>query len=320
MVKLFLSHSSKDKEFVRKLGGDLKELGFDVWFDEWDIKVGDCIVQKMEEGITDSNYLIIVLTPESVRSGWVEREWRAIFWEEVNQKRVKVLPILLKKCEIPPLISTKKYADFRESYDVGFASLIQALKPKSNSLSTNNQRHTYQQKISSILKKVQSKAVPLSECFTELFLVAKELENKKLIEYCRKELEGWSDSNGLKNLVSDLNYRQIPCFYSLYKLNMSYIGFRNISNAFFEMESNPDKFKSTNSFQVQPISELESYETNDNENKITYWTQKLGSVVEKAKNPEATVYFYASGSAYAHLLEKIRTELTKQLFSLLDEV
>ena len=52
-MKIFLSHSSKDKEFVRKLADDLKTYGLSVWFDEWEIKVGDSITNKISQGIDE---------------------------------------------------------------------------------------------------------------------------------------------------------------------------------------------------------------------------------------------------------------------------
>jgi hypothetical protein len=61
MATIFISHSSKDNEFVRKLASDLKELGHDVWLDESAIKVGDCIVSGIETGIREAEHVIVVL-------------------------------------------------------------------------------------------------------------------------------------------------------------------------------------------------------------------------------------------------------------------
>ncbi len=43
MPSLFLSHSSADKTFVEKLAKDLEGVGVNVWFDKWEIKVGDSL-------------------------------------------------------------------------------------------------------------------------------------------------------------------------------------------------------------------------------------------------------------------------------------
>ena len=115
MARVFLSHSSKDKPFVRRLAEDLVAMGHEPWLDEWKIKVGECVVTNVERGISDADCVVLVLTPDAVSSGWVEREWKAKYWNEISQRRTFVLPALAKACEIPALLQTRKYADFRKS-------------------------------------------------------------------------------------------------------------------------------------------------------------------------------------------------------------
>lgn len=129
MPKVFVSHSSKDKSFMRKLSIDLLRYGHDPWLDEWEIRVGDCIVSGVEGGIAGSDFAIVVLSDNSVRSGWVDSEWKAKYWAEVQKGQVMVLPALLQDCEIPVLLQTKKYADFRTNYDEGLHDLLCALAP-----------------------------------------------------------------------------------------------------------------------------------------------------------------------------------------------
>jgi hypothetical protein len=130
MANVFLSHSSKDNDFVRRLADDLRELGHEPWLDEWKIRVGDCIVSKIQEGLARAEYVVLVLTPEAVASGWVDREWKDAYWSEIGEKRVIVLPVLLRACEVPPLLRTKKYADFTQRYELGLALLAQAFMPQ----------------------------------------------------------------------------------------------------------------------------------------------------------------------------------------------
>jgi hypothetical protein len=122
---IFLCHSSADKEFVRRLAIDLRANSVNVWVDEREIQVGDRIREKIEQGLQQSDYLAIVLSPASVTSPWVQRELDAKMFEEIEQKQVKVLPLLLKDCEIPPLLRMVRYADFRGSYEDGLRGLLQ---------------------------------------------------------------------------------------------------------------------------------------------------------------------------------------------------
>ena len=65
MPSLFLSHSSADKTFVEKLAKDLEGVGVNVWFDKWEIKVGDSLTGKIEEGLQANDYLGLVVTCSS---------------------------------------------------------------------------------------------------------------------------------------------------------------------------------------------------------------------------------------------------------------
>lgn len=126
-VRVFVSHSSKDKQFARWLSVDLKSSGHRIWFDEWDIKVGDSIPRKIGHGLDDCDYVAVVLSQHAVESRWVENEWHAKYWDEIERNRVMVLPLLKEDCVIPALLKTKKYADFRYDYTQGLEDLLHAL-------------------------------------------------------------------------------------------------------------------------------------------------------------------------------------------------
>lgn len=82
MASIFLSHSSKDADVARQLANDLKQQGHKVWLDEWEIHVGECIPTKIEQGIGAAGFLIVLLSRHAVESAWVEREWKAAYWDE----------------------------------------------------------------------------------------------------------------------------------------------------------------------------------------------------------------------------------------------
>lgn len=126
--KIFISYSHRDRDFVKKLADDLKKKGISVWWDEWEINVGDSIVQRIEDGIKTSAFLAVVLSPDSVKSNWVKREVGSATMRQLSEKRsITVLPILVTECEIPILLSDIKYADFRSDYKLGLKGLLRTL-------------------------------------------------------------------------------------------------------------------------------------------------------------------------------------------------
>jgi hypothetical protein len=126
-AKIFLSHASADKEFVRALAVDLSELGHTPWLDDWEILGGESIPSRIASGITESSFAIVVLSGNAVQSQWVENEWQAKYWEEIKTREIGVIPVLLSDCEIPVLLRPKKYIDFRSDYTAGLESLARTL-------------------------------------------------------------------------------------------------------------------------------------------------------------------------------------------------
>jgi hypothetical protein len=117
------SHTSIDKIFVEKLANDLQRIGVNTWFDKWEIKVGDSILWKIEDGIRKNDYLGIVLSPDALQSEWVKNELSSAWSKQMQTRKIVVLPILYRDCEIPLFLSDRKYADFRYDYHDGFKHL-----------------------------------------------------------------------------------------------------------------------------------------------------------------------------------------------------
>lgn len=124
----FLSHSSKDKGFVRRLAADLVAHGVKVWLDEQRILVGDSIPEKIAQGLAESDFFLIVVSQNSVESSWVKKELNGALVHEIERRKVKVMPIRIDGAHVPDSIIDKAYADFRVSYEDGFRKLLESIK------------------------------------------------------------------------------------------------------------------------------------------------------------------------------------------------
>lgn len=127
---VFLSHSSRDNEFCERLALDLTEYDVRVWYDQWEIKVGDSLRGKMAAGIEANDYLAVVLSCASVESQWVQQELNAALAKELRERKVVVLPLLIEECKIPTFLEDKKWADFRTDYDCGLNQVLDSLAAK----------------------------------------------------------------------------------------------------------------------------------------------------------------------------------------------
>lgn len=128
MSGIFISHSSKDKSFVTKLAIDLVNRGLPVWFDTWEMDTGDSLIDKIYKGVDESTYFIVILSPNSVNSRWVQKELNGALTKEETLQRRFLIPIKMAECDVPLSIADRIYADFTDSYLTALEKLIASLE------------------------------------------------------------------------------------------------------------------------------------------------------------------------------------------------
>ncbi len=90
---LFISHASEDKaEFVGPLANTLKGMGLDVWYDEFVLSAGDSLRTKIDEGLTQSIFGVVVLSRNFFQKKWPIAELNAIFSMDLARGRF-LIPI-----------------------------------------------------------------------------------------------------------------------------------------------------------------------------------------------------------------------------------
>lgn len=90
---VFISHASEDKdEVVRPLAKALISEGLTVWYDEFELKIGDSLRQKIDKGLANSKFGIVVLSKDFIRKGWTNYELDGIITKSVSGEQM-TLPI-----------------------------------------------------------------------------------------------------------------------------------------------------------------------------------------------------------------------------------
>lgn len=90
---VFISHASEDKdEVVRPLAHALKEAGLSVWYDEFELKIGDSLRKKIDKGLANSQFGIVILSKNFFRKGWTNYELDGIVSKAVSGEQI-ILPI-----------------------------------------------------------------------------------------------------------------------------------------------------------------------------------------------------------------------------------
>lgn len=91
---LFISHASEDKDIVaRPLAMALAERGLAVWYDEFELRIGDSISQSIAHGLSSSNYGVVVLSPSFVAKPWPQHELQGLTALAMHTERRIILPV-----------------------------------------------------------------------------------------------------------------------------------------------------------------------------------------------------------------------------------
>ena len=125
---VFLSHSSKDKGVVRALAERLRRDGLKVWFDEWEIRLGDSVYAKISDGLERSRTLLLCMSRNGFGSDWVTVEHQAIFFADPANRKCRFIPIRLDDGNIPAVLRAYKYLDWQTPADEAYESLLLACK------------------------------------------------------------------------------------------------------------------------------------------------------------------------------------------------
>ncbi len=134
--KIFLSHSSVDKPFVRRLASRLKNDGFNVWLDEKELVPGDKLASKLAQAIESSKIFLIVISENSINSNWLKYELELALRKMVEDD-VRLIPILKGDVRLPDQLKGIIYADFRTKYKIGYKNLIRALDSEIPNVAAN---------------------------------------------------------------------------------------------------------------------------------------------------------------------------------------
>ena len=90
---VFISHASEDKEeVVRPLANALVQRGLKVWYDEFELKIGDSLRRKIDRGLANSRFGIVVLSRDFIKKGWTNYELDGIISKAVSGEQI-MLPI-----------------------------------------------------------------------------------------------------------------------------------------------------------------------------------------------------------------------------------
>jgi hypothetical protein len=130
---VFLCHVGREKEaIVRPMYRALEAAGITSWLDEAEILFGDSIIQKINEGLRTSRFLLCFLSEDFVGRGWPEGEMAAALSAELSSGGQRVLPVIVGEPEAIlreyPLLRAKRYVSWADGADNLVAEIQRVLE------------------------------------------------------------------------------------------------------------------------------------------------------------------------------------------------
>jgi hypothetical protein len=129
---IFLSHSHDDKPFADWLYQKLVDAGLTIWYDAYELLVGDSLIFKIAEGLDGSDIVIVVISRKAIQSNWVKAELEPKILQQIEEQKVTVLCTALDGLtsgDISTFLKAKVYVSFpRKGSDQAFVELLKSIR------------------------------------------------------------------------------------------------------------------------------------------------------------------------------------------------
>jgi len=129
-LAVFISYRATHEHFAEALAVRLGEEGIVPWFDKWEIRAGDSVPGKIEQGLRDSVAFLPVVSADYESGAWATEELRTAIVRRIETD-FRIVPVLLERCEIPELIRHLRYVDFTnqdpDTFEVKVGEIIDGI-------------------------------------------------------------------------------------------------------------------------------------------------------------------------------------------------
>ena len=127
LTRVFVSHAGPDWRIAQRIADDLRALGNYITVDVDNLSVGDDVVQFMNDGIADADFILILHSQHTVDAINQAAEINAAIWSETNQNGAVCIVIRLDNTPLPPLVGPKKYVAIQEGNEESYARALEEI-------------------------------------------------------------------------------------------------------------------------------------------------------------------------------------------------
>lgn len=149
--KIFISHSSVDKPFVRRLAKAIEADGFLTWLDEKELLPGDPLAKRVSEGVAQARAVLVVVSRAAIASKWLAFELNKATDRMVKGECI-VIPIVIEEIKsLPAEVEGLLYADFSKSFKRQMQAVLKSLN---NDVQKRITEHSFYARIELLLEEV----------------------------------------------------------------------------------------------------------------------------------------------------------------------
>jgi hypothetical protein len=135
---VFLSHNRAQKDWTRDLARRLRDDGFNVWFDEWQLAkhLGDDFADHLSKGVEESRKVVLIWSPDFFANDWPQFEQAIIQHLDPIGRQGRIIPLLQTTCEIPAKWGFRQRLSFVDcpkgslEFDFAYHVLVHNLDPE----------------------------------------------------------------------------------------------------------------------------------------------------------------------------------------------
>ncbi len=119
---VFIAHAYEDKDFAGPLAEFLRNSGLEVWYDSFVLSIGDSLRGKIDEGLSQSRFGVIVLSKSFFQKSWTNKELGGLAQLQSVKGDPLMLPVWhgISKQELldfSPMLADAYAADSKDSID-----------------------------------------------------------------------------------------------------------------------------------------------------------------------------------------------------------
>ncbi len=157
-MNVFISYSQRDKFYAELIATKLREVGHEVWYDTWKLRVGDNLIDKINKGLKEAKALIVIISKHSLRSKWVMHEFSALALGDISGRKGRIIPVLIDNSSVPEYLARYVYVDLTVDEEAGLQSILSALteEPKPREKPKAERKRTYDKAVSALSQELHA--------------------------------------------------------------------------------------------------------------------------------------------------------------------